>query len=375
MADSEQKMKRQKHDPRIPKTTGLLNLTINVIKEHNGYASNREIENAIKQCLNLSSDVLGILKPNEKDKSEFSNQCDWARTRLHKCGIIHNPKKAHWVVTERYKECDTIDEDAINKYYNMAPAKGANPTAFDAYFSIDHLPFFGIETTATQPQKKAECQTIVPLDLSKDTEKQVENLETRGYEEPTGSQKEESEHSEMQWMLREIGVMLGFQVFIAQNDSNRTYKGERIITGCIKKEDLDKNLYDPSKQYIPLIDVVWLEESGNILSPIMAFEVEHTTQIYTGILRLCDLAFNNPSTVIHMIVVVPDEREESVKKQLLRPVFTHLPKNKKIVYLLESELKDIYNDVTKYRGMGVSPQLILSRTHSVEPQKNVLSKY
>ncbi len=54
-----------------------------------------------------------------------------------------------------------------------------------------------------------------------------------------------------------------------------------------------------------LIDVLWLNQAENIE---MAFEVEHTTSIYSGIARMLDLALGAPPSSIASIWWLPTVR-------------------------------------------------------------------
>src|SRR5690606_31880170 len=69
---------------------------------------------------------------------------------------------------------------------------------------------------------------------------------------------------------------------------------------------------------IELIDVLWL--SGN--SIIAAFEIEHTTAVYSGLLRMADLITMQPNINIPLFIVAPDERGEKVRTEINRPVFS-----------------------------------------------------
>jgi hypothetical protein len=55
-----------------------------------------------------------------------------------------------------------------------------------------------------------------------------------------------------------------------------------------------------------------------------AVEVEHTTAIYSGILRMADLLALQPNMQIHLHIVAPDERREKVLREIKRPVFSLL---------------------------------------------------
>jgi len=66
---------------------------------------------------------------------------------------------------------------------------------------------------------------------------------------------------------------------------------------------------------VPLIDTVWL--NATTLEVEAAFEVEHTTSIYSGIVRLLDLALgSDQSAHKHLFLVAPDDREGDVRAQL-----------------------------------------------------------
>ena len=76
----------------------------------------------------------------------------------------------------------------------------------------------------------------------------------------------------------------------------------------------------PDADAVRLIDVLWLDsQSGRVAA---AFEVEHTTSIYSGIVRLLDLALGGPQAEIAgLFLVAPQQREEEVRAQLARPAF------------------------------------------------------
>jgi type II restriction enzyme len=66
--------------------------------------------------------------------------------------------------------------------------------------------------------------------------------------------------------------------------------------------------------------VLWFERGGGRVAA--AFEVEHTTSIYSGIVRLLDLALGaHDGLVERLYLVAPDDREDEVRGQLRRPAF------------------------------------------------------
>ena len=57
-----------------------------------------------------------------------------------------------------------------------------------------------------------------------------------------------------------------------------------------------------------------------------AFEVEHTTAIYSGLLRMADLLALQPNMDIRLHIVAPDDKRERVLREIRRPVFSLLEK-------------------------------------------------
>jgi hypothetical protein len=55
-----------------------------------------------------------------------------------------------------------------------------------------------------------------------------------------------------------------------------------------------------------------------------AFEIEATTSIYSGLLRLNDLVLGQPNIQIDLNIVAARKRREKVYTQLLRPSFQSL---------------------------------------------------
>lgn len=125
-------------------------------------------------------------------------------------------------------------------------------------------------------------------------------------------------HTEIQRWLRDLGHALGFDVYVAANDRGRLVDNGRLGDGC--RIELPVGAALPGAESVRLIDVIWLE--GGTDRVAAAFEVEHTTSIYSGIVRLLDLAVGAPEGTVHRLyLVAPDNREQDVRAQLRRPAF------------------------------------------------------
>lgn len=164
-------------------------------------------------------------------------------------------------------------------------------------------------------------------------------------------------HTEIQGWLRELGLALGFQVWVAANDRGRSYEGGRLGDRCL--EALPPSLQDlPGADTIRLIDVLWLDEGGRVAA---AFEVEHSTSIYSGIVRLLDLAFGaEEHRVRGLFLVAPDDREHEVRAQLLRPAFRSIA-DLRVRYLPYSQLERNREAMARF-GAGLKPIEAIART-------------
>lgn len=133
---------------------------------------------------------------------------------------------------------------------------------------------------------------------------------------------EELSHTQVQGWLRDLGKALGFSVWIASNDQRRELGTGRLGDGCL--EALPDALQNgPGGDAIRLIDVLWLDATSQQVRA--AFEVEHTTSIYSGIVRLLDLALGAGAGAAHgLYLVAPDAREADVRAQLARPAFQRI---------------------------------------------------
>lgn len=130
----------------------------------------------------------------------------------------------------------------------------------------------------------------------------------------------ERTHTEVQAWLRDLGLALGYDVWIAANDRNRPFMGSALGTGCLERLPA-QIAASRGADSIRLIDVLWLTKVQNDVEA--AFEVEHSTSIYSGIVRMLDLALSGSDlqATAKLFLVAPDAREADVRAQLQRPAF------------------------------------------------------
>ncbi len=147
----------------------------------------------------------------------------------------------------------------------------------------------------------------------------------------------------MQFHLLKIGQALGYDVISASNDRSKSHQGNNfsfLSLSNFPKMDISKETYNT----VGLIDVVWFEKGTN--KPICAFEVEKSTSIYSGILRLTDLSYSFTESEQHLYIVLPNKREKEVVMQLSRPSIKS--SQTKIQYILFSELREHCDALCKF---------------------------
>ena len=160
-------------------------------------------------------------------------------------------------------------------------------------------------------------------------------VEDADEDEVASSADEQLSHSHIQWMLARIGRRLGCHVWIAANDHNRVYDGVRL--GELSIESLPSfNLDADLQRTISLIDVIWIQGHNRIAA---AFEVESTTSVYSGILRMADLVALVPNLNFPLYIVVPEGRTAKVERELRRPTFQALGLHEQCGYFTFEDLE------------------------------------
>jgi hypothetical protein len=142
--------------------------------------------------------------------------------------------------------------------------------------------------------------------------------------EPTPPRPEQAEAREsirMQALIARIGASMGLSIWVPRNDRAAVLR-ELNSNGAGFLERLPLNYDDTTLRTIEQIDVLWLR--GRAI--VRAFEVEHTTSVYSGILRMADLLALQPNMDIKLHIVAPEAKREKVFQEIRRPVFSLLEK-------------------------------------------------
>lgn len=163
------------------------------------------------------------------------------------------------------------------------------------------------------PRRLARVPAVLrPLFLP-DAAQEALPVNVAGFREP-------STHTEIQYLLLKLGSGMGLDVWVARNDRGRDYRGQRFADIPQLLDELPRQFDEATMRIIELIDVLWLKKNA-ILA---AFEIEHTSSVYSGLLRMADLVAMQPNVNIPLYLVAPDERRAKVLAEIARPAFSRL---------------------------------------------------
>lgn len=133
-------------------------------------------------------------------------------------------------------------------------------------------------------------------------------------EEVEGKEPNYRQHLLLQHQIAEWGLNNDFRVHIATGDKNKI--GEKLPRIL---DDIPKFHRDLIVDIAKRIDVLFFEKERDILTH--AFEVEHTTNIYSGLLRLNDIAESYPSKEVKFYIVSHKDNKDKFYRELERPSF------------------------------------------------------
>ncbi len=126
----------------------------------------------------------------------------------------------------------------------------------------------------------------------------------------------EFSHSQIQTLIGSIGVTKGYDVWVPLADRNR------LDWRLAPEFNCRTSLPDRYSRVIGIIsevDVMWLQRGSSELKAM--FEVEHSTPVYSGLLRFNDLYLTEPNLKLRYSIVSNDERRSLFLRQIDRPTF------------------------------------------------------
>ena len=173
--------------------------------------------------------------------------------------------------------------------------------------------------------------------------------------------KEPTEHDEIQWKLIRLGKAAGNDVWVPKNNQNKIYNGFCFRDFVLKEFGAGIDIPKPVEN----IDCVW-RFGFQIKS---AFEIEHTTSIYSGILRLSDLKSVAPNSNYPLFIVAPRDKRPQVFDQVKRPTFSnpYLKLKEAIRFLSYDVVRDL-DDKFSDKNYGLTTEMVISSGEVINGQ-------
>lgn len=122
-------------------------------------------------------------------------------------------------------------------------------------------------------------------------------------------------HLQVQTLLAGIGHIKRYDVYIPENDAGRL---DWSLTKRFALRESIPTGFHEVRDILSEIDVVWVVSGRNAIQGL--FEVEHSTPIYSGLLRFNDVLLADPR-VSRFSIVSNDSRRAVFARQLSRPTF------------------------------------------------------
>lgn len=123
-------------------------------------------------------------------------------------------------------------------------------------------------------------------------------------------------HIQVQSLLGAIGAAKGFDIWIPRNDQSK------LDWKITQHFDIAREIppeYKLIEHILAEVDVLWMERGAGRLRAL--FEVEHSTPIYSGLLRFNDVHLTSPTSKVTYSIVSNDDRRALFVRQISRPTF------------------------------------------------------
>lgn len=172
-------------------------------------------------------------------------------------------------------------------------------------------------------------------------------------------------HPQVQTLLGSIGSIKGFDIWVPANDR---VKLDWSLSGHFDCQAVLPHSLNIVKSVLEEIDVMWLERGAGKLHAL--FEIEHSTTIYSGLLRFNDILLTEPNLGARFSVVSNDERRSLFTRQLNRPTFRMSKLDKYCTFM---EYASVYNWHRRLRqppsAVEGTSRLICSQPQAQDPPR------
>lgn len=128
-------------------------------------------------------------------------------------------------------------------------------------------------------------------------------------------------HLQIQYKIAEWGIENGYRVHVAINDRGKIREKLGKVLSDIPRFHSDRVL-----EIAERIDVLFFDKERDVLTH--AFEVEHTSTMYSGLLRLNDIAETCHRGTTKFYIISDKSKRDKFNHELERPSFQLLRKDK-----------------------------------------------
>jgi hypothetical protein len=253
--------------------------------------------------------------------------------------IKKNPNKTLLVVAKKYRTridvCVGIAEKLLSNINNLPQTKTGG-FQFHVVLTENGLYFLEIPDlklpkiseiilTLKSPTKYelSEIKKIVNIDLLN------KSIDSENEEELT--------HSDIQAKIILIGNLLGYRTFTPDKSKESRYG---ILGELCTEKDIPTDYIPPRKlKTVKYIDVMWFDYEG---LPTHCFEVEHTTDVTKGLLRLYQIR----KLKIRMFIIATEESRKKFDTELQKDPFYKI--KEEYIFRTYPELKSFFDSVKKF---------------------------
>lgn len=196
-----------------------------------------------------------------------------------------------------------------------------------------------VEPPEPEPEG-VEQEPSAEVEATPEPEQREDSGDETDVDEDDADTDEESKriHTEMQWKLLWLGNKLGLSIWVANTDRNKSYEGKSFNKIPRMLPNLPTKILVTGPRSIERIDVLWLEDD----SIIAAFEVENSTKIDSGLLRMSDMFVAMDDLSIRTYVVASEDDLHDARRKMNRPTFKKIGLTASCRYIPYNELRETF---------------------------------
>lgn len=151
----------------------------------------------------------------------------------------------------------------------------------------------------------------------------------------------ELSHSQVQTLLGAIGAAKDYDVWIPPGDRGNL---DWSMADSFEWRESFPYGFESVKPTLQEVDVIWMQRGSSQVRAL--FEVEHSTPIYSGLLRFNDIHLVAPSLQATFSIVSNDARRSLFVRQLNRPTFQTSGLSKRCTFLEYANVFGWFNRIT-----------------------------